>query len=311
MADVNVLKKIISNVEKVIIGKSEVIHQAVLTLICDGHILIEDVPGVGKTGLATAVARSVNGSFKRIQFTPDVLPTDITGFSMYNQKSGEFEFRMGAIMSQFILADEINRTSPKTQASLLEAMEENQVSVDGKTYLLNKPFMVLATQNPIEYIGTYPLPEAQIDRFFIKASIGYPTMGEEVNILSRYQTANPIDTLDTVATTDDIIDIQEQVRNVFVDLSLKSYIVEIINKTRKHPDVLLGASIRGSLSLLRAAQGFAYMEGRNYVVPDDIKKMILPVLSHRVIIKQESKLKQVTPQMVLNSILPEVKVPKL
>ncbi len=304
-----IIKKIVDNIEHVIVGKRSAIELAVITLICNGHVLIEDVPGVGKTSLVSALAKSLNASFKRIQFTPDVLPSDITGFSIYNQKTGEFEYRPGAIMSQIILADEINRTSPKTQASLLEVMEENQVTVDGMTYKVPKPFMVLATQNPVEYLGTYPLPEAQIDRFFMKISIGYPSPGEENYILSRFRQGNPLESLLPVAESADIIALQEDIKEVHVDKSLGSYIVDIVGQTRKHPDVTLGSSPRGSLALFRAAQAWAFYNARDYVLPDDIKKMVVPVLSHRIILKQEAKLKKVNPEDILNSIVSRIHVP--
>ncbi len=306
---VRTLKNIIDNVENVIVGKRYAIELAVVALICGGHVLIEDVPGVGKTSLVSALAKSLNASFRRIQFTPDVLPSDITGFSIYNQKTGDFEYRPGAIMSQIILADEINRTSPKTQASLLEVMEEGQVTVDGITYKMPKPFMVLATQNPVEYLGTYPLPEAQIDRFFMKISIGYPTNTEESYILSKFQLSNPLEKLLPVAESSDIIALQEEIKNVHMDKTLSNYIVDIVSQTRKHPDVTLGSSPRGSLSLFRASQAWAYYSGRNYVLPDDIKKMVIPVLSHRLILKQEAKLKKINPEEILNSIVARINVP--
>ena len=306
---VQVLHDITENVEKVIIGKKSVIELAVIALICDGHILIEDVPGVGKTSLVSAIARSINASFRRIQFTPDILPSDITGFSVFNQKTGEFEFRPGAIMSQIILADEINRTSPKTQASLLEVMEENQVTVDGITHSVNRPFMVLATQNPVEYLGTFPLPEAQIDRFFMKISIGYPKHEEEAQILSRFQYDSPLDILKPVTDGDTIINIQNQVKDVHVDISLNNYIVNIVSQTRFHSDIALGSSPRGSLSLFRAAQAWAFYNERNFVIPDDIIKMVVPVLSHRIILKQEAKLKKISAIDILKSILGKINVP--
>jgi len=306
---VRILKNIIENVEKVIVGKRYAIELALISLICNGHVLIEDVPGVGKTSLVSALAKSINASFRRIQFTPDVLPSDITGYSIYNQKTSDFEYRPGAIMSQIILADEINRTSPKTQASLLEVMEEYQVTVDGITYKVPKPFMVLATQNPVEYIGTYPLPEAQIDRFFMKISIGYPTNSEESYILSKFQLSNPLENLLPVSESSDIIAIQEEIKSVHVDKTLSNYIVEIVSHTRKHPDVALGSSPRGSLSLFRASQAWAFYNGRNYVLPDDIKKMVLPVLSHRLMLKQEAKLKKISPEDILNSIVSRINVP--
>ena len=309
MNSVNILKSIVENVEKVIIGKRESIELAVIALACEGHVLIEDVPGVGKTGLVASISKSIDATFKRIQFTPDVLPSDITGFSIFNQKTGEFEYRPGAVMSNIILADEINRTSPKTQSSLLEVMEENQVTVDGVTYKIPKPFMVLATQNPVEYLGTFPLPEAQIDRFFMKISIGYPSMADESEILSRFQYENPLDKLKPVATCEDIIDIQNKIKEIHVDKSLNDYIVSIVSKTRNHPEVALGSSTRGSLSLFKAAQGWAFYNGRNYVIPDDIIKMTVPVLSHRIILKQEAKLKKVTANDILASILKNTAVP--
>lgn len=305
----HVLKRIVENVEKVILGKTNSIELTLISLICNGHILIEDVPGVGKTSLVSSIARSINASFKRIQFTPDILPSDITGFSMYNQKSGDFEYRQGSIMSQIVLADEINRTSPKTQASLLEVMEENQVTVDGTTYKVPRPFMVLATQNPIEYLGTYPLPEAQLDRFFMKISIGYPQPGEESRILTRFKDNNPLETLSPVADSEEIIAMQEEIKKIHVDASLNNYIVDIVGNTRKHQDITLGASPRASISLFRASQAWAYYSGRDYVLPDDIKKMAVPVLSHRIILKQEAKLKRILPHDILSSVISHVNVP--
>ncbi len=306
---VRILKNIIDNVENVIVGKRYAVELAVISLICNGHVLIEDVPGVGKTSLVSALSKSLNASFRRIQFTPDVLPSDITGYSIYNQKTSDFEYRPGAIMSQIILADEINRTSPKTQASLLEVMEEYQVTVDGITYKVPRPFMVLATQNPVEYLGTYPLPEAQIDRFFMKISIGYPTNTEESYILSKFQLSNPLEKLLPVAESSDIIALQEEIKTVHVDKTLSNYIVDIVSQTRKHPDVALGSSPRGSLSLFRASQAWAFYSGRNYVLPDDIKKMVIPVLSHRLMLKQEAKLKKINPEEILNTIIARINIP--
>jgi MoxR-like ATPase len=306
---VKIIRNIIDNIENVIVGKRCAVELAVLALICNGHVLIEDVPGVGKTSLVSALAKSIDASFKRIQFTPDVLPSDITGFSVYNQKTCEFEYRPGAIMSNIVLADEINRTSPKTQASLLEVMEEYQVTVDGTTYKVPKPFMVLATQNPVEYLGTYPLPEAQIDRFFMKISIGYPTPGEESYILSKFQFSSPLEKLIPVVASGDIIALQEEIKKIHVDKSLSNYIVDIVTQTRKHPDVTLGSSPRGSLSLFRASQAWAFYNERDFVLPDDIKKMVIPVLSHRIILKQEAKLKKINPEEILNSIVNRINVP--
>ena len=303
------LKKIINNVEQVLVGKREAIELVVTALISNGHILLEDVPGVGKTRLIAAVARSIDGSFKRIQFTADVLPSDITGFSVYNQKTGDFEFKKGAIMSQFVLADEINRTSPKTQAALLEAMEERQISVDGVTYKMPQPFMVMATQNPIEFMGTFPLPEAQLDRFLIKISVGYPDAESERSVLSMHQMDDPFETLEAVATTDDIINIQNEVKKVFVHENLESYIVSLVSATRNHPSVRLGASPRASLALYRTAQATAYIDGRDYVVPDDIQKMMIPVMAHRIILSQETKFSNTTAEDVLEEIKKSTPVP--
>lgn len=303
------IKKVIHNVEKVIVGKRQTIELALISLICKGHVLIDDVPGVGKTSLVSSVAKSINSSFKRIQFTPDILPSDITGFSIFNQKTCEFEYRQGAIMSQIILADEINRTSPKTQASLLEVMEENQVTVDGVTYKVPSPFMVMATQNPVEYMGTFPLPEAQLDRFFMKISIGYPAPQEESEILTKFKNDNPLFTLKPVIDSYDVSRIQEEVKDVYVDRSLNDYIVNIVSETRKHPDILLGSSPRGSLALFRSSQAWAYYNNRNYVLPDDVKTMALPVLSHRIILKQEAKLKNIKAEDIIYTIMNKIKVP--
>lgn len=305
----NILQRIVDNIENVIIGKRETVELVVISLACNGHVLIEDIPGVGKTSLVSALAKSINASFKRIQFTPDILPSDITGFTMFNQKTREFEYRPGSIMSQIILADEINRTSPKTQASLLEVMEENQVTVDGTTYKVPKPFMVLATQNPVEYLGTYPLPEAQLDRFFMKISIGYPKNEEESRILANLQYENPLNNLSFVADSRDIVWVQEEIKKIHIDESLRNYIVSIVEKTRNHPDVIMGASIRGSISLFRAAQAWAFYNSRNYVIPDDIIKMAVPVLSHRLVLNQGTKLKKIGAEDILKDILKSVRVP--
>lgn len=306
---VQILRKIIENVQNVIIGKKNAIELSLISLMCGGHVLIEDVPGVGKTSLVSAISKSINASFKRIQFTSDILPSDITGFSIFNQKTGDFEYRPGAIMSQIILADEINRTSPKTQASLLEVMEEHQVTVDGTTYKVPTPFMVLATQNPVEYVGTFPLPEAQLDRFFIKISIGYPSADDESVILSRFQFESPLNNLKPVADGSDILTIQEEVKSVVVDKSLNLYIVDIVTQTRQHPDITLGCSPRGSLALFRAAQASAFLNNRTFVLPDDIKKMAVPVLSHRIMLKQEAKLKKISAVDILDSILSNTSIP--
>jgi MoxR-like ATPase len=305
------LNSIVANAEKVIIGKRDTISMVLITLICNGHVLVEDVPGVGKTSLVSAVAKSINASFSRIQFTPDTLPSDVTGFSIYNMKTNELEFKQGAVFSQFVLADEINRTSPKTQASLLEVMEEMQVTVDGTTYKMPRPFMVMATQNPAEYLGTYPLPESQLDRFFMKLKVGYPTAKQESRMLTNFKLDNPLDKLEAVATTDDILVIQEQVRNVYVDESVNDYIVAIASETRKNPNIELGVSPRGSLALYRAAQAWALCSGRDYVLPDDVVKVAQYVLNHRIMLRQEARLRNVTSVAAINDAIEKVKQPLL
>lgn len=300
---------IMKSVESVIVGKRRVIEKVIAALISGGHILLEDVPGVGKTVMVRALAKSLGCSFKRIQFTPDLLPSDVTGVSVFNQKIGDFEFKIGPIMNQIILADEINRTSPKTQSSLLEVLEEHQVTVDGKTYRVDEPFMVLATQNPIEYEGTFPLPEAQLDRFMMKISVGYPDVGEEKAILRRFKTDNPIDSIQPVVSAEDILDMQKYVRGIYVDDSIDDYIVNIVNATRNSEDIQLGASPRGSLSLFRAAQAWAVISGREYVLPDDVKELARAVLGHRIIIKPEVKLRGLTSEDVLDNIMKQVHIP--
>ncbi len=295
--------KIVDNIEKVIIGKREVVELVVTALIADGHILIEDVPGIGKTSLVSALAKSLGLKFKRIQFTPDILPSDITGFSMYNMKTGEFEYRAGNIMSNIILADEINRTSPKTQASMLEVMEERQVTVDGVTYPIPNPFMVLATQNPVEYLGTYPLPEAQLDRFLMKISIGYPTLSMEKKILEIYREGNPMSELKQVADGQMIIDIREAVRKITVNEKINEYIVKIVSASRVHAQAKLGCSPRAALFLMKAAQARAFMEGRTFVIPDDVKGLASSVLSHRLVLTQEARLKGVLNSDIINEVL--------
>ncbi|MDR1664360.1 MAG: MoxR family ATPase [Clostridiales bacterium] len=291
---VQCVRRIRGNIEKVIVGKRDAINLVLVALSCRGHVLIEDVPGVGKTSLVSALAKSVDGTFKRIQFTPDVMPSDITGFSSYSPRTGEFEYRPGAVMSQFILADEINRTSPKTQSSLLEVMEENQVTVDGRTYPAPTPFMVLATQNPVEYLGTYPLPEAQLDRFFMKITLGYPTQAEESKMLDRFRRGDPLAELYAVAKSEDIAKIQEIVETVHVDNALNNFIVKIARETRAQEEVLLGASPRASLCLYKAAQAWALFSGRDYAIPDDILRMAPHLLEHRILLKQEARLKRIT-----------------
>ena len=298
------------NVGKVIIGKQDAVELMMIAILCRGHILIEDVPGVGKTTLASALARSLDCSFKRIQFTPDITPSDITGFSIVNFKTGELEYRQGLVMSQIVLADEINRTSPKTQSSLLEVMEEGQVTVDGVTHPLPKPFMVLATQNPVDFVGTYPLPEAQMDRFFLRISIGYPTLEEEMDVLERYTgQVSPMQTLAPVCGAQEILSLQEQVGAVYASREARSYVATIVAITRNHNALQLGASPRGSIALLRAAQACALLSGRDYVLPDDIRRMALPVLSHRLILTPEARMKGVSAEAVLAQLLESVPVP--
>ena len=303
------VSRLTENVEKVIVGKSAEVQLIVVGMLCQGHLLIEDVPGVGKTVLAKALARSVGTSFNRIQFTPDMLPSDVTGVSIFNQQTREFEFRPGPIMAQVVLTDEINRATPKTQAALLEAMEERQITVDGVTHRLPSPFMVLATQNPIEYEGTFPLPEAQLDRFMLRLSLGYPSASEEVNVLERQQYAHPVDTLGQVLTVAELLSAQQAVRAIYVDALIKTYIVELVGRTRKHPDVYLGASPRGSLALFRTAQARAAVLGRDYVIPDDVKALAEAALAHRVIVGPAARIKDVTARSVVQEILKNVPVP--
>jgi MoxR-like ATPase len=304
-----VVDRVVTNVEKVIVGKSAEVQLTLVGLLCQGHLLIEDVPGVGKTMLAKALARSIGTTFSRIQFTPDMLPSDVTGVSIFNQMTRQFEFRNGPIMAQIVLADEINRATPKTQAALLEAMEEKQVTVDGVTHLLPAPFMVLATQNPIEYEGTFPLPEAQLDRFLLRLSLGYPTAANEIDVLDRQQFRHPIEKLEQVIGAEDLLAAQAAVRQVFTDPAIKSYLVEIVTQTRKHPDVYLGASPRGSLALHHTAQARAALHGRDYVIPDDVKILAEAALAHRIIIGPAARIKDVTARSVIQDILATVPVP--
>src|SRR5436309_3361107 len=303
------VQRVINNVEKVIVGKAESVAFSLIAVICNGHILIEDVPGVGKTVLTKAIARSIGCSFKRIQFTPDLLPSDVTGVSIYNQKTDNFEFRPGPIMSQIVLADEINRATPKTQSALLEAMQETQITIDGVTYRLPEPFMVMATQNPIEYEGTFPLPEAQLDRFMMNISIGYPKVSDEMNILDTHQYHHPLDDLEQIMIAEELLHIQQQVRSIHVDPSIREYIVSIAHATRSHPNIYLGVSPRGSLAMYRASQALAAIRGRGYVIPDDVKLLAKPTLGHRIIVTPAARVRAITSTAVLDEILQSVPVP--
>ncbi len=310
MSNVQVVAQALAaNVEKVIIGKRSVVELAVVGLLCQGHLLIEDVPGVGKTMLARSIAKSIGCKFRRIQFTPDMLPSDVTGVSIFNQQTREFEFREGPVFAQLVLSDEINRATPKTQAALLEAMEERQVTVDGVTRPLSRPFLVLATQNPIEYEGTFPLPEAQLDRFMLRLRLGYPSAGDEVSMLDSQQFKHPVDELGQVVDTPTLIEAQEDIKAVHVDDKIKVYIVELMTQTRKHPEVSLGASPRGSLVLYRTAQARAAVAGRDYVIPDDVKALAPACLAHRMIVSPSARIKDVTAESVLADILGSVPVP--
>jgi len=310
MEDVQAIaQKIVDNVEQVIIGKHEAVQLTVIALLCEGHLLIEDVPGTGKTMLAKSVARSLGCEFRRIQFTPDMLPSDVTGVSVFNQKTLEFEFRPGPVMAQIVLTDEINRATPKTQSALLEAMEERQITVDGVTYPMDQPFLVLATQNPIEYEGTFPLPEAQLDRFMMRIGLGYPSASDEITVLDRQQHSHPVDQIEQVVSSDELVTAQKRIREVYIDGLVKEYIVGLVNATRKHPDVYLGASPRGSLALYKTGQARAAALGRDYVIPDDIKALALETLAHRLIISPSARIKNVDPRAVIQEILDSIPVP--
>jgi MoxR-like ATPase len=302
-------KEIIANVEKVIIGKRQQLVLALVAYLCEGHILLEDVPGVAKTMLARALARSVGSVFKRLQCTPDLLPTDVTGVSVFNQKTAEFEFRPGPIFAQTVLADEINRATPRTQSALLEAMAERRVTVDGQTYSLKPPFLLIATQNPIDHEGTFPLPEAQLDRFLVRLSLGYPTMAEEGKMLERLQHGHPIDDLTPVVSAADFVACQQAVREVYVDARVRKYLLQLVEATRQHEDLHLGGSPRASIALFRTGQALAALSGRNFVLPDDIKKMAHAVLAHRLILRPESRLRKITAATIVNEIVTEIAVP--
>ncbi len=304
-----IAQNIVENVEQVIIGKRSQVELAVITLMCGGHLLIEDVPGVGKTMLARSLARSSGCNFSRIQFTPDLLPSDVTGVSVYNQATADFEFRPGPVLSQVVLADEINRATPKAQSALLEAMEERQTTVDGTTYRMPEPFMVMATQNPIEYEGTFPLPEAQLDRFLIRLELGYPSVQDERAMMQRQLHGHPVGELGQVCDPEAVMGLQAAVREVYVDVLVQQYIVALTDATRKHDSTYLGASPRGSLALQRLVQAKAVLEGRDYVLPDDVKLVAYPALGHRIILNAQARVKGVTAEQVVEDCLKQLPVP--
>ncbi|ADH98210.1 AAA family ATPase [Salisediminibacterium selenitireducens] len=303
------VRALIDNVEQVVVGKRREVELSVVALLCGGHVLLEDVPGVGKTMMVRAIAKSIGAAFKRIQFTPDLLPSDVTGVSVFNQKEMVFQFRPGPVMSNIVLADEINRTSPKTQAALLEALEEGSVTVDGETRELEDPFLVMATQNPIEYSGTYPLPEAQLDRFLFKFKIGYPTKSEELDVLNRVENNHPIERIQEVLSLTDVTAMKTDVQDVRVHDSIKQYIIDLVTSTRLHHAVSLGASPRASIALMKAAQAFAFMQGRTYAVPDDVKFLAPFVLRHRMILTSDAKLSNQTSERVVTEVIEQVRVP--
>lgn len=304
-----IAERILDNIKKVVIGKEAEVRLTVICLLCSGHLLIEDVPGVGKTTLARSLAKSTGCDFKRIQFTPDILPSDVTGVSVYNQRSGDFEFRSGPIMAQIVLADEINRATPKTQSSLLEAMEEHRVTVDGVTRDLPEPFMVMATQNPIEYEGTFPLPEAQLDRFLMRVHLGYPSTTDEVLMMDSQQTTHPVESLQKITDPTEIMAVQRAVKEIYVDPLIKQYIVSLVDMTRQHESVYLGASPRGSLALFRTVQARALLDGRDYVIPDDVKELAYTTLGHRVIVNPSARVKSISSADIILGCLDRVPVP--
>jgi len=309
MTIVETAARIRANVQKVIVGKDHVIDLALVAVLCEGHLLIEDVPGIGKTTLAKALAASLGLHFRRIQFTPDLLPSDVTGVNIFNQKRQEFEFRPGPVFANVVLADEINRATPRTQSALLEAMQERQVTADGETRPLPRPFLVLATQNPIELEGTFPLPEAQIDRFLIKLPLGYPSAQEEESILLRFQDGNPLEALGPVITQDDLAALPSEVQSVRVEASVRKYVIDIVRATRNHQEVELGASPRGTLALYRAAQAYAAIAGRGFVLPDDVKHLAPYTLTHRIILSPQMRLRGRRPEDVVSGVIESVPVP--
>jgi MoxR-like ATPase len=304
-------KRIVANVERAIVGKRQQLILSLVAWLCEGHILLEDVPGVAKTMLARALARSLGCVFKRIQCTPDLLPTDVTGASIFNQKTIEFEFRPGPLFAQVVLADEINRTTPRTQAALLEAMAESRVTVDGITHRLGPPFLVIATQNPVDHEGTFSLPEAQLDRFLMRFSLGYPTLEDELRMLELLQKSHPIDALEPVASAQELVECQRAVRDIYVDDKVRRYLMQIVHDTREHDDIGLGGSPRASIALFRTSQAMAALRGRDYVLPDDVKKVAGAVLTHRIILKPESRLRKITAAAVVEDIVAEIAVPTL
>ena len=301
-------ERIAANIERVIVGKHVEVRMALVSLLCEGHILIEDVPGVGKTMLAKALAKSIGCTFRRIQFTPDLLPSDVTGLSIFNQKTQEFEFRPGPIMAQVVLADEINRATPKTQSALLECMEERQATIDGVTYQMPSPFLVIATQNPIEYEGTFALPEAQLDRFMLRLRLGYPKAVEELVILDEQKRIHPLEEIHQVLGVDELRQMQAAVKEIYVDQAVAEYIVRLVTATREHADVYLGASPRGSINLYHASQAYAALDGRDYVIPDDVKALAVAVLAHRLIVKSQASLREIDPDAIVREILAQVPI---